>query len=151
MHAARWFLTRSIVGLAAVTFVTIAFTNPLYAQGATGTVAGLVTDTAGKPVSDALVHVVGTKLGTQTGVDGAFSIADVPAGPHRLAVTTQTGYFPDTSNVTVTAGQKTDVVVRLSFGAKIQQLGPLVVTAARMGQTEAAALEQQQKATNIIN
>ena len=46
MDAARGFLTRSMLSLVAVTFVTIAFTNPLYAQGATGTVAGLVTDTS---------------------------------------------------------------------------------------------------------
>ena len=54
--------------------------TPLVAQESlpTGRIVGRVIDAAtGQGISDAGVHVVGTTLGTQSGVDGRFSLAKI--------------------------------------------------------------------------
>lgn len=52
-----------------------------------GTVAGVVFDSLSRaPLADARVSVVGTRLSTRTGPDGAFRLDAVPAGRRRITV-----------------------------------------------------------------
>jgi hypothetical protein len=84
------------------------------AQTGNGRVTGIVTDrTAGAPVSNVSITVVGTSLGGRTGPDGHFTIAEVPAGQQRLRAA-RIGYSPSDQLVTIAAGQAATVNFALS-------------------------------------
>jgi len=117
------------------------------AQGRGGTIAGHVTDPAAKAVAGATVRVLGTRWSARAREDGAFRIDNVPAGNYRLAVTL-IGYLPDTASVAVTDGATSDVPVRLAPAAV--DLPGVLVTAPRLGETKAVALERQQVADNLV-
>ncbi len=117
------------------------------AQGRGGTIAGHVTDAAAKVVSGATVRVLGTRWSTRVRDDGSFRLDNVPAGNYRLAVTL-IGYLPDTASVAVTDGATSDVPVRLAPAAV--DLPGVLVTASRLGETKAVALERQQVADNLV-
>jgi len=68
-----------------------------------GTVSGTVTAANKMPVSQARVRVAGTNLATLTRVDGAFEVAQVPAGHQKLEVV-MIGYTPKTMAIEITAG-----------------------------------------------
>jgi iron complex outermembrane receptor protein len=75
---------------------------PLVARAQTGTIQGRVTDEAGVAVVGASVNVEGTTLGSVTDSRGAFTIQDVPAGPHTLRIEAL-GFAAGTLNVNVPA------------------------------------------------
>ena len=79
-------------------------TGPAHAQGATGTVRGKVTNTAGNAVPNAQVFISGTQNGGQTGADGSYTITRVNAGSATVRVR-MIGYEPIEKVVTVAAGQ----------------------------------------------
>ncbi len=77
----------------------------LPAAAQTGRIIGTVTDrTAGAPIPNVTVTVVGTPLGARSGPDGRYSIADVPAGAQRIRAA-RIGYAPTDQLVTLAAGQ----------------------------------------------
>lgn len=78
--------------------------GPTHAQGATGTIRGRITNTAGNAVSNAQVFVVGTQNGGQSGADGGYTITRVNAGSTTVRVR-MIGYEPIEKVVTVAAGQ----------------------------------------------
>ncbi len=78
--------------------------GPAHAQGATGTIRGRITNTAGNAVSNAQVFVVGTQNGGQSGADGGYTITRVNAGSTTVRVR-MIGYEPIEKVVTVAAGQ----------------------------------------------
>jgi hypothetical protein len=47
-------------------------------------VTGVVLDSAGAPVGDAVVELAGTSFRTRTNLNGQFSLADVPPGRYRI-------------------------------------------------------------------
>ena len=51
-----------------------------------GTISGIVQDIAGEPLPGANVVLVGTRLGAASGIDGRFSVGNVPIGTYDLAV-----------------------------------------------------------------
>ena len=56
-------------------------------QPATGRIVGRVIDAAtGQGITDAGVQIVGTTFGTSSGVDGRFTLANVPAGTVTIQV-----------------------------------------------------------------
>jgi TonB-linked SusC/RagA family outer membrane protein len=69
---------------------------------ATGRITGTVRSETGQPVAGASVLVLGTRIGTQTGVNGAYLITGVPAGRH-IVVASLIGYGDATQEVTVSA------------------------------------------------
>ena len=70
---ARW----SVAIISSLAFAT----TPSAAQTGNGRVTGTITDrTAGAPISNVAITVVGTTLGARSGADGKFTINDVPAG-----------------------------------------------------------------------
>jgi TonB-dependent SusC/RagA subfamily outer membrane receptor len=69
-----------------------------------GRITGRVTDaSSGGPVENAQVTISGTRLGTQSGQDGSYTIANVPAGAHTL-LAKRLGYAPAQQDVNVSAG-----------------------------------------------
>ncbi|MEP6494838.1 MAG: TonB-dependent receptor [bacterium] len=95
------------------------------AQTGTGRINGTVIDrTAGAPVSNVSVSIVGTELGGRTGADGKFSIAGVPTGAQRVRAS-RIGYTPIDQLITVSAGQ--NAVVSMSMSAATVTLDQMVV------------------------
>ncbi len=98
---------------------------PLQGQG-TGSITGQVTDIGTQQgLSGVSIRVVGTPLGTQTRIDGTYTLTDVPEGAHQLRVT-RIGYSPLDQDVTVPPGGTTTVNLALHPQAAI--LSPVVVT-----------------------
>jgi TonB-dependent SusC/RagA subfamily outer membrane receptor len=89
---------------------------PLLAQLPTGTIRGRITDAAdGRGLSDAQVTVTGTRIGTVSGANGEYTLANAPTGPRSVTVR-RLGYEPATRPVVVTAGEvaTADVALRVS-------------------------------------
>jgi TonB-dependent starch-binding outer membrane protein SusC len=77
---------------------------PLGAQNPTGSVTGRVVDGATmRPLAGANVMLEGTTRGVVTRPDGAFLLAAVPPGTHRVRASL-VGYSAETREVTLTAG-----------------------------------------------
>lgn len=110
------------------------------AQPATGTIEGLVSDSAtGKFLEGAEVSVVGTALQTTTSRDGSFTLREVPAGQHQLQVaypTLETKTVP----VTVSPAAPVQVVVRLT--SEVIQLDEYRVSGTKEGMAQAVALQK---------
>lgn len=78
--------------------------GPVHAQGATGTIRGKITNTAGNAVPNAQVFIMGTQNGGQSGADGSYTITRANAGSATVRVR-MIGYEPIEKVVTVAAGQ----------------------------------------------
>lgn len=78
----------------------------------TAVVAGVVVDPLGKPVSDAVVDVLGTGQTTTTRSDGNFIFPAVPRGSYVIRVR-HLGFVPQTVQVAVRAGERHELAVRL--------------------------------------
>jgi hypothetical protein len=104
------------------------------AKTSSGTIVGVVTDSANKPVAHATV--LASKVGgagiraTISGSDGVYSFADLPAGEWSL--TLQADGYPDTNghSLYVTASKATRYDVTLAGGSK-QKSAPVVAAVAR--------------------
>ncbi|MGH7618707.1 MAG: carboxypeptidase regulatory-like domain-containing protein, partial [Gemmatimonadaceae bacterium] len=82
---------------------------PAAAQSATGRITGIITDrTAGAPIPNVTVTIVGSALGARSGPDGRYSIANVPAGTQRVRAA-RIGYAPTDQLITISAGQPATV------------------------------------------
>lgn len=117
----------------------------LFAQG---TIRGTVTSANGSPAPGAAVHINGTLLGTIVDSTGAYQIARVPAGSYTVRVT-KLGFAPDSAIVIVSTGQSVVQNIRLRPSAEL--LGNVVVTAQRLGESEASALERRAEAPNEVS
>ncbi len=98
------FPRRLAVALSLLLGVLVTTARPAHAQA--GSIRGVVTDAAtGAPVAAAQVQVAGLGLGTVSGDDGTYRIANVPAGTHVL-ITRRIGYVEQrTAAIMVTAGE----------------------------------------------
>ena len=93
---------------------SLAFATTSAAQTGNGRVTGTITDrTAGAPISNVAITVVGTTLGARSGTDGKFTINEVPAGAQRLRAA-RIGYSPADQLVNLTPGQTATVNIALS-------------------------------------
>ncbi|MBF9222347.1 SusC/RagA family TonB-linked outer membrane protein [Hymenobacter ruricola] len=90
-----------------------AFGLPTIAQAQTGTVSGRVTDGKNEAIPGATVLIEGTSVGSSSGVDGSYTIANVPAG-NQTVVISFVGYNSVRRPVTVAAGQTAEVSASLS-------------------------------------
>ena len=120
---------------------------PTVALSQTGTISGMVTDTANHPLP-ASITILGKAQGAYATSDGAYSMNDVPAGQQRV-IAHYLGFKTDTSTVTVVAGQVAIHRIRLRESANT--LNTVTVISPRFNETKEAALEQQKNADNIIN
>jgi outer membrane receptor for ferrienterochelin and colicin len=120
------------------------------APAPTGRIAGRVLEeSTGAPIAGAQVGVVGTRIGGVSGVDGRFTLLNVPAGTVSLGVR-NIGYQPKTvEGLVVRPGAVTVQDVALT-GTTVQ-LGEITVAAAIERGTVTAALEAQRDAVNIVS
>jgi outer membrane receptor protein involved in Fe transport len=95
------------IGLTALLWTSLAAEG--WSQTATGTITGVVSDVESLgPVSAAQVHLPQLRIGALTQANGRYLLVNVPAGRHRL-MAERIGYGTETREITVTAGQATEV------------------------------------------
>lgn len=108
---------RTRIAQATLLLFAQAFTPHAFAQTSTGTVTGIVTDSAGKPVAKAhiaLQSVSGASAGNATtDPAGRFSVAGVAPGTYAVDVAAP-GFSDGSSIATATAGATTPVTVALT-------------------------------------
>ncbi|HEV2147489.1 MAG TPA: TonB-dependent receptor [Longimicrobiaceae bacterium] len=111
---------------------------PAFAFAQTGTVRGTVAGEEGAALAGARVAVEGTRLATVANAQGAFTLANVPAGTQQLRVS-MTGHRSRTEEVTVRVGE--EVLVAIALTPTPVELDGLVVSASRRTErvTEAPA------------
>ncbi len=102
----------SLIGLAGL-LMAMPAAHALKAQGATGTVRGVVTDSStGRPVAGVQMTVAGAAARAATSETGAYQLTGVPAG--RVTVRAQRlGYGAVQRTVDVTAGGSATMDIRL--------------------------------------
>ncbi|MBL0939517.1 MAG: outer membrane beta-barrel protein [Gemmatimonadaceae bacterium] len=127
--------------------------DSIHAQGApaNGRITGRVVDAAsGQGITAAGIQVVGVPtLGAQSGVDGRFSIINVPSGTVTLQVR-RIGYGPKTiTGIIVPAGGTIEQNISLTTAEL--QLAAVTTTATKEKGTVNEALNQQKNATNVVN
>ena len=87
---------------------TIRIFRPQQQATAKGQVTGVVKDSRGEGIIGASVRIKGTKLGAQTGIDGAFTInTDKASGELQISYV---GYYDNSA--TFTAGQPVTVILK---------------------------------------
>jgi len=107
--------TRCSIGVigALVVALLAAATAPVAAQG-TGRINGTVLSEVGtRPIPAAQVTIRGTTLGSVSGDDGRFTIANVAAGRQTVDIR-HIGYGAISQQVEVVAGQTATMTIRLS-------------------------------------
>ncbi|HEY0972029.1 MAG TPA: TonB-dependent receptor [Gemmatimonadales bacterium] len=138
--------------LGAALAAALILTTTLGAQPADdgGRIVGRVVDAAsGQGLADAVVQVVGTALGTSSGIDGRFTITGVPAGELSLQAR-RIGYAPKTvTGVELEPGGLLEQHISLATVAV--QLDAQVVTAEAERGSLSAALDVQRNATGIVS
>ena len=86
-------------------------------MGQTGSITGVVSDRiTGETLPGANVLIEGTLTGTSTGIDGSFTLQNVPAGDVRITASF-IGYIPSTLSVRVVAGQTATANILLEIEA----------------------------------
>ncbi|MFM8567058.1 MAG: carboxypeptidase regulatory-like domain-containing protein, partial [Gemmatimonadota bacterium] len=115
-----------------------------------GRIVGRVIDAAtGAGLSDAGIQVVGTTLGTMSGVEGRFTLGAVPAGTVTLQVR-RIGYAPKTiTGIFLDAGKTVQQDVSLS-AANVQLAAQVVTASAERGSVN-DALDAQRTSTNVVS
>src|SRR5690349_9613992 len=102
------------------------WSNPLRAQGTTGTITGRVVDSASQQgIGNVNVVIQGGQRGTLSRDDGGFTLANVPAGNYTIRAS-RIGYRPQTLPVTVSAGATATVNFTVTRQAAV--LSEIVVT-----------------------
>ena len=133
---------------------TVLVVSPLVATGAraqqAGRVVGRVIDAAsGQGITGAQVQVVGSALGALAGVDGRFTIANVPAGPLTIQAR-RIGFTPKTvTGVQVAGGQTVEQSITLTPATV--RLDVVTVAASAERGSLSSALDQQRTATGVVN
>lgn len=110
-----------------VTLALLGGLTPVSASAQVGSVTGRIRDAATlQPIASAQVQIMDTEQGGLSNANGQFLINNVPAGPHRLQVVVL-GYGTQTVEITVTAGQVTEV--NFDLESEAISLEELVITA----------------------
>jgi len=114
------------------------------------TLVGQVIDgKTGHPLGDVGVQLVGLDRGVQTGIDGRFRFANVPAGPVTIHVR-RLGYQPKTiTGLLLEAGKTAEQPVALD--RSVVTLSAVVASAEKERGSVDAALDEQRNATGIVS
>ena len=116
----------------------------------TGRIVGRVIDAAsGQGLPDVGVQVVGTTLGTMSGVDGRYALPAIPAGTVTIQVR-RIGYSPKTvTGILLDAGRTLEQNITIA-AATITLAAQTVTAAAERGSVN-EALDTQRTATGVVN
>ncbi|MDP9177956.1 MAG: TonB-dependent receptor [Gemmatimonadota bacterium] len=119
-------------------------------QAPTGRILGRVVDAAtGQGIVDVGVQVVGTTIGVSTGLDGRFSLSNVPAGTVTLHAR-RIGFAPKTVTA-ILLEPGTTLEQSITLTAATVQLTTQVVTASSERGTVRDALDAQRTAVGVVN
>ncbi|WNJ20688.1 TonB-dependent receptor [Pontibacter sp. G13] len=112
--------------------------------GQTGNIHGMVAS-SGSPVGYATISLINNDLGTTSGADGNFSLADVPYGDYQLEVSSF-GYKVYRTDISLSASQP-EISLPIELAQSSFVLNQVVVTGTRTSkrQTESAVI------VNVIN
>ncbi|HEY0970163.1 MAG TPA: TonB family protein [Gemmatimonadales bacterium] len=99
--------------LPSLLLATLSATSAAQGGAGTGTIAGVVRDSAGLALAGAVVGLEGMERETRTDGAGRFRVAGVPAGAAVIRVR-RLGFEPQRHQAAVTSGGTTDVEVRLT-------------------------------------
>ncbi|HEX5634560.1 MAG TPA: TonB-dependent receptor plug domain-containing protein, partial [Gemmatimonadales bacterium] len=102
----------------------VLLTSRLVAQQS-ASLAGTVKDPAGDPIPDARVRVIEAAREATTDAAGAFRLAGLPSGTHRVTVI-RVGFQPATHRVDLRAGATT---LQVTLTPAVLTIEPLQVTA----------------------
>lgn len=91
----------------------------------TGSISGLVTDSTGRAIEDAVVFLENTNFSTATDKDGLFTFLNIPPGQYLLMVT-MVGDDIESKTVEVQAGIDTSLTIYYTKGINI--LDPVILT-----------------------
>jgi len=126
--------------------------QPTSATPATGTgrIVGRIVDAStGQGVSEVGVQVVGTTLGTSSGIEGRYAVPNIPAGTVTIQVR-RIGYAPKTvTGILLTGGQTLEQ--NITVQPATVQLQTVQTTAAAERGSVNEALDQQRTATGIVS
>ena len=116
----------------------------------TGKVTGRVIDAqTGAGLSDVGIQVVGTTIGTLSGVDGRFTIPNVATGTVTLQAR-RIGYQPKSvTGLQLASGQT--LVQDVSLAVATTVLSATVVTASAERGSVNSALDRQRTSTSVVN
>ena len=119
-------------------------------QQRTGRIVGrILEEGSGQPVPGAQVGIAMGGISVSSGIDGRFTLLNVPAGPTAITVRA-IGFSPKTvSGVEVPAGGV--VQQDVTIGATAVEVEGITVAATQERGSVAAALEEQRTSTNITN
>lgn len=136
--------TTQVIGL------LFAVTLPLAAQAPTGRIVGRIVDAeTGRGISDAGIQLVGTTMGVSSGLEGRYTLGNIPAGTVTLQVRLL-GYQPKTvTGLQLDSGETLEQDI--SLAPATVQLEMTVVTADAERGSVSAALDAQRNATGIVN
>ncbi|HUQ82836.1 MAG TPA: TonB-dependent receptor, partial [Gemmatimonadaceae bacterium] len=115
-----------------------------------GRIVGRILDAAtGQGLTDVGVQVVGTTLGSSSGIEGRYAVANIPAGTVTIQVR-RLGYAPKTvTGILLNGGQTLEQNITMQTATV--QLQAMSVTAAAERGTVNEALDQQRTATGIVS
>ena len=134
-------IVRLTVGL----LLSLAALGAAWAQtSGAGRVAGQVQTAQGEPLPGATVRLAGTGLGAATDAQGAFELADVPAGTQRVQVSAL-GFAAQEQVAMMVAGATVQLQFRLRESR--QQLGEVRVT----GQSETTQQRQSAIKAEVLD
>jgi TonB-dependent receptor len=131
--------------------LALGVTAPLDAQEqANGRIVGRIVDlSTGLGLSDVGIQVVGTTLGTMSGIDGRYALANVPSGTITIHAR-RLGYQPKTvTGILLESGASVQQNVGLQ--AATVQLQTLEVTADAERGSVSSAIDAQRNATGIVS
>src|SRR5688500_14348709 len=112
----------------------------------TGRIVGRIIDASnGTGLAEVGIQVVGTTLGTTSGLDGRYTIANVPTGSVSIQAR-RIGFAPKTVTG-ILLDPKETIEQDIALATATIQLATSVVTAASERGTVSAALDQQRNAT----
>lgn len=120
------------------------------AQQGNGRIVGRVLEaTGGRPLTGAQVQLENTAQRAVSGVDGRYTITNVPVGPQALVVS-HSGFGTKTiTDIRVAGGDAVNVDVTLV--AEAMEIEGLTVSATRERGTVARALDEQRNATGVVS
>jgi TonB-dependent receptor len=127
--------------------LSFAGSQTLLAQGSNAKIVGVVTEIGtGEPLLGTNVAIAGTSLGASTGLDGGFSVPNIPPGTHTV-VFRYIGFKQVEQEITLSAGQTLEINMELHPEAI--QGEEVVITMQARGQR--AAINQQLASNAITN
>ena len=148
MH--HYFLATIHSDMQRILTILFLFLSSFAALAQNGTLRGKVSDAATKePMIGATVILEGTSLGAAVDVDGAFEIANVPAGKYNLVISA-VGYSPKkVEGVEVFTGKVTTISTDLQ--EDVNQLGEVTIVAAKETNTVVSVLREIREAEQVVS